>query len=255
MKLYRFVQPTIGISLAALFLTGCSTGAAPRVQTGQHAHTFRRGKAGLNYLLFLPQEYGQKPRKKWPLILFLHGMGERGDEPEDLEIVKVYGPPMIVEREVDFPFIVISPQCPAESYWTAELDNLDALLDEIVATYAVDLDRVYLTGLSMGGYGAWNLALRHPNRFAAIAPIAGGYVHESDAVPENICDLKDVPIWVFHGAQDTTVLPRQSEVMVDALRACGSDVRFTLYPDAEHDSWTETYDNPELYTWLLEHTR
>jgi len=255
MKLCRFLQPTLGLSMAALFLAGCSSSAAPPVQTGQHAHTLRRGNAGLNYLLFLPQEYGQKPRKKWPLILFLHGMGERGDAPEDLEIVKVYGPPMIVEREVDFPFIVASPQCPAESYWSAELDELEALLDEIVATYAVDLDRVYLTGLSMGGYGAWGLALRHPERFAAIAPIAGGYVHGSDEVPESICDLKDVPIWVFHGALDTTVLPRQSEVMVDALRACGSDVRFTLYPDAEHDSWTETYDNPELYTWLLQHTR
>jgi predicted peptidase len=209
----------------------------------------------LTYLLFLPEEYEQRPLTKWPLMLFLHGSGERGDEPEDLELVKKYGPPRFVEDQADFPFIVLSPQCPKDSSWRFLADKLEALLDDIVGSYAVDTRRIYVTGLSMGGYASWNLALRNPDRFAAIVPIAGGYIHGSDAVPENICDLKDLPVWAFHGAMDDLVSPRQSEIMVEALRACGGDVRFTLYPDADHYSWTETYANPELYAWLLEQAR
>jgi predicted peptidase len=253
---WGFLRWVIGGSLMLLSLVGCgSRGAAP-VQRGQHAYVFERGgQRRLNYLLFVPEDYGKGPRKKWPLILFLHGIGERGDGPEELELLKEAGLPMVLEQQADFPFIVLSPQCPTDSYWEFQLDDMDALLDEVTATYAVDPDRVYVTGLSMGGFGTWALALRYPNRFAALVPIAGGYMFESDAIPERICDLKDVPVWVFHGAQDTVVLPRQSEVMVSALRACGGDVRFTLYPDAEHDSWTETYGNPELYAWLLERGR
>ena len=97
--------------------------------------------------------------------------------------------------------------------------------------------------------------MRNPNRFAAIVPIAGGYVFQSDEVPDNMCDLKDVPTWVFHGADDDVVSSRQSEVMVSALQACPGDVRFTLYPGAEHaDSWKQAYADPELYEWLLEQT-
>jgi predicted peptidase len=251
-----FLRRVVGGSLMLLSLVGCgSRGAAP-VQTGQHAYTFERGgQHRLNYLLFVPEGYGKEPRKKWPLILFLHGVGERGDNPEELELLKEVGLPTLLEQQADFPFIVLSPQCPTDSNWESQLDDVDALLDEVAATYAVDPDRVYLTGLSMGGFGTWALALRHPDRFAALVPIAGGYRFGSDATPESICDLKDVPVWVFHGAQDTLVLPSQSEVMVSALQACGADVRFTLYPDAEHDSWTETYGNPELYAWLLEQAR
>lgn len=200
----------------------------------------------LNYLLFLPKGYGSDPKQKWPLILFLHGMGERGD---DLELVKKHGIPKIVEQKEDFPFIAVSPQCPAYSFWTAELESLNALLDEIVAKYAVDTDRIYLTGLSMGGYGTWALAMAYPERFAAIAPICGG------GDPKNISVLKDVPAWVFHGAKDTLVPPEESEKMVNALKGAGGDVLFTLYPDADHDSWTVTYDNPELYEWFLKHSR
>ncbi len=124
-----------------------------------------------------------------------------------------------------------------------------------MANYAVDSNRIYLTGLSMGGFGTWRLALRYPERFAAIVPIAGGYITESDAIPENICDLKDVPIWAFHGAQDTVVLPRQSEIMVNALQGCDGHVRFTPYTGAEHEgSWQLAYADPELYEWLLQQT-
>jgi len=227
--------------------------AATPAQTGQQAYTFEResatGKVRLHYLLFLPQDYQEEIGKRWPLILFLHGLGERGDNLEDLELLKAHGPPRLVEEQPDFPFIVLSPQCPSDSYWGYQLDNLNALLDEVVATCAVDPDRLYLTGLSMGGDGAWALAIRYPERFAALVPIAARG-NEDEA-----CKLKDLPIWVFHGAKDTVVPPSESEEMVKALEECGGDVRFTLYPDAEHDSWTETYNNPELYTWLLQQTR
>jgi predicted peptidase len=224
-----------------------TTGKLP--QTGQHGYTFEVRivrTVHLRYLLFLPEDYGADPNRRWPLILFLHGAGERGD---DLELVKRHGIPKIVERQKDFPFITVSPQCPKGSWWTAEIEALSALLDKIEESYAVDVDRIYLTGLSMGGYGTWHLAMAHPDRFAAIAPICGG------GDPEKACVLKDVPVWVFHGAKDPVVPLEESESMVQALKACGGKVRFTIYPDAEHDSWTQTYDNPELYKWFLRHTR
>jgi predicted peptidase len=205
----------------------------------------------LNYLLFLPEDYGRSPHRRWPLILFLHGAGERGD---DLELVKVHGIPKVVEQREGFPFIAVSPQCPIDSWWSAHIDELDALLNEVTTSYLVDTDRLYLTGLSMGGYGVWHLAAVYPQRFAALAPICGGGPWFA-GFPEKASVLKDVPIWVFHGAQDDVVPLEESERMVDALRACGSDVLFTVYPDAAHDSWTETYDNQELYEWFLQHTR
>jgi len=231
------------------FVVSISAAEAVNTSTGQRAHTFETQitkTVRLNYLLFLPKGYGEKPQQKWPLILFLHGAGERGD---DIELVKKHGIPKIVEKQDDFPFIALSPQCPKSSWWTVELEALNALLDEIVATYAVDTDRIYLTGLSMGGYGAWHLATAYPERFAALAPICGG------GDPEKACVLKNVPVRVFHGAKDETVSPEESEKMVNALKVCGGDVQFTLYPDAGHDSWTKTYDNPELYKWFLKHTR
>jgi predicted peptidase len=200
----------------------------------------------LNYLLFLPQGYGADPERKWPLILFLHGMGERGD---DLALVKIHGIPKIVEQGKDLKFIALSPQCPDSSFWTAETDALNALLDEVVRQYAVDTARIYLTGLSMGGYGTWHLAVAYPDRFAAIAPICGG------GPVKKACRIKDIPVWAFHGAKDPVVSIEESTKMVNALKECGADVRFTVYPDAEHDAWTETYDNPELYEWFLEHMK
>jgi predicted peptidase len=136
------------------------------------------------------------------------------------------------------------------------IDPLNALLDQIQGEYSIDPFRVYLTGLSMGGFGAWEFALRYPTRFAAIVPVSGGYREGSHVVPENICDLKDVPIWVFHGGRDTIVLPFHSEILVEALQACGSDVRFTRYPDAEHeDGFLRAYAEPELFPWLFAQTQ
>lgn len=205
----------------------------------------------LDYLLSLPQGYGAESGARWPLILFLHGIGARGVHPESL---KKHGIPKVVEEREELPFITVSPQCPPRTTWWDHMDALDALLHEVVATYAVDTARSYLTGLSMGGYGTWRLATLFPDRFAAIAPICGGG-SVAYGFPQRVCVLKDVPVWVFHGAQDTTVPLRESEVLVKTLRRCGGKVRFTVYPEAGHDSWTETYNNPALYTWFLEHRR
>jgi predicted peptidase len=180
------------------------------------------------------------------MLLFLHGAGERGS---DLEKVKVHGPPKIVEKQKDFPFIVVSPQCPEDDWWTDKVEVLIHLLDDIVARYNVDTGRIYLTGLSMGGYGSWALAAEHLERFAAVAPICGGgnriMAHR----------LKDIPVWAFHGAKDPVVPLKQSEEMVSAIKALGGDARLTVYPDAGHDSWTETYNNKELYDWFLKHRK
>jgi predicted peptidase len=197
----------------------------------------------LDYLLYLPQEY-EKEGKSWPLVLFLHGAGESG---QDLNKVKVHGPPKLVAAGKEFPFIVVSPQSPGRG-WDAQ--TLNALLDDVMANYRVDKDRIYVTGLSMGGFGTWALAAAYPDRFAALVPICGGG-NSADAKK-----LVHIPIWVFHGAKDNVVPPSRSESIVKALKEAGAkNLKFTLYPDANHDSWTETYNNPEMWDWLLQQKR
>ena len=198
----------------------------------------------LKYLFSLPKDYSNAKKTTWPLILFLHGMGERGD---DLELVKIHGIPKIVKTQEDFPFIAISPQCPIEYVWADKkmLRALESLVLKIIKNYRIDKTRVYVTGLSMGGYGTWALATRRPDLFAAAVPICGG----GDPATVNI--LKNLPIWVFHGGLDKVVLAEESEKMVRALEKAGGKVRYTLYPEAYHDSWTETYDNSALYDWML----
>lgn len=196
------------------------------------------------YWLALPKDYPKQPKKKWPLLLFLHGAGERGNH---LAAVKVHGPLKLIEQGREFPFILVAPQCPANDWWRP--DVLAALLDDIERRYRVDKQRVSVTGLSMGGFGTWSLALEYPDRFAAIAPICGGghwWV---------VSRIKHLPTWVFHGKKDSVVEYARSVEMVTALRQCGGNVKFTTYPNANHDSWTATYNNPELYRWLLRQKR
>jgi len=217
-------------------------------QEGQHAQKFEKEitkTLSCKYLLFLPEGYGQQ-EKRWPLMLFLHGAGERG---YDLNKVKVHGPPKIVETRKDFPFIVLSPQCPENDWWTRKTDMLINLLDDIIAKYDVDTERVYLTGLSMGGYGSWALASEYPDRFAAVVPICGGGNRIMSIF------LKDMPIWAFHGAKDSVVPVEESKDLVEAINARGGNAKLTIYPEANHDSWTETYNYKEVYDWLLEHRR
>jgi predicted peptidase len=223
----------------------------------EEKRTFQHKDTRLNYLLYQPEAAAAATGEGdgWPFILFLHGAGERGDSLADLDRLKIYGIPRLAQRQESFQFIVAAPQCPTELYWPYLASTLHQLIDEVVENSPVDPNRIYITGLSMGGYGTWHLALNYPGDIAAAAPVCGGYIPGSDEVPPNICDMKDLPLWVFHGALDPVVSPRQSEVLVEALKACGSDVRFTLYPEAEHDSWTSAYRTPELYTWFLSHTR
>ena len=196
----------------------------------------------LDYLLYLPKDYDQKD--SWPLMLFLHGAGERGD---NLDLVKVHGPPKLIEEGKSFPFIVVSPQCPRGHWW--QPFELAALLDEIEQNYKVDPDRIYVTGLSMGGFGTWSLMAYQPKRFAAVAPICGG------GDPIFIRLIGAVPAWVFHGGKDGVVPIKRSEEMVEAMKKANVEVKFTVYPEAGHNAWTETYANPELYEWLLKHKR
>ncbi len=215
---------------------------------GQHPQVFEKTLTktfSCRYLLFLPEGYGEK-QYRWPMILFLHGAGERGSY---LKKVKIHGPPKIVENRKDFPFIVVSPQCPPGDRWTKKTEVLIHLLDDIVARYDVDTERIYLTGLSMGGYGTWSLASEYPERFAAIVPICGGGRRFMAMM------LKDVPVWAFHGAKDNVVPVKESEEMVNAVNARGGNARLTVYPNAGHDSWTATYDNQELYDWFLKHRK
>jgi predicted peptidase len=226
----------------------CLHAAPPRPPTGQHPQKFEKHiTLKLDYLLYLPADYNRQTDKKWPLILFLHGSGERGT---DVNLVKVHGPPKVVETEPDSPakqFIIVSPQCPPGQWWN--VGDLDALLDDVIGRYDVDVKRVYLTGLSMGGFGTWDLAMATPNRFAAIAPMCGGGQVDLAA------RLKDLPIWIFHGDADTSVPVRRSEEMFNALQQLKADVKFTKYPGVGHDCWTRSYDNPELYAWFLSHKR
>lgn len=213
----------------------------------QQVQTFSSDKtSSLRYLLHLPPGYGTKRGERWPLILFLHGAGERGT---DIDLLKQHGIPRVVEENPDLPFITISPQCPEGSWWPLHLDELDALVQQATLLYNVDPERIYLTGMSMGGYGTWNMAVAYPDRFAAIAPICGG------GDPDTVCAIQHVPVWAFHGARDNVVLIRESRKMVDALRECGGSVRFTIYPNAGHDSWTKAYQNPRLYEWFMSHRK
>ena len=215
-------------------------------QSGTSGQSFEKTMTktmSCRYLLFLPEGYGQK-QQKWPLVMYLHGAGERGD---NLELIKCNGLPKLVEQNKKFKFIIVVPQCPQGQWWTAKMDTLMALLDDIESNYDVDRDRVYLTGLSMGGFASWAMGCHYPERFAAIAPICGGgdrFFVES---------MKDVPVWAFHGAKDDVVPVERSKEMVDAVNAAGGNAKLTVYPEAGHDSWTQTYDNPALYEWFLSH--
>jgi predicted peptidase len=180
-------------------------------------------------------------------MLFLHGAGERGD---NLDRVKAWGPPKMIEDGHDFGAIVISPQCPSDTWWTDHLDLLVALLDEIEEKYNVDDDRIYVTGLSMGGYGTFALAARQPDRFAAIMPICGGGVY-FDALR-----LTRLPMWVFHGEDDRVVPVEESRRMVEIANSRGGEcARLTVFPDTGHNSWSEAYGSEQTWAWLFEQER
>ncbi len=222
-----------------------TTPGAPR-SAGKFRATVTRELA-LDYLLQLPEGYADAGQagKRWPLLVFLHGAGERGT---DVELVKKHGPPKRIEAGRAFPAIVVSPQCPEGSWWTEE--PVLELIDHLESVHRVDPDRIYLTGLSMGGYGTWHFASKAPDRFAAIIPICGG------GVPYFMRKLKHLPVWTFHGQLDTAVPIQETELLVEALRKAGNEgVKYTIYPELAHDSWTRAYETEELWEWLFARRR
>ncbi len=229
--------------LAAAALAGCVS--IPRMlydtpQTEPRAVTLRDGSI-MRYMQFTPIA---PARGRMPVIVLLHGSGEAGG---DTYAVLANGPWHYAAQHPDFPFIILAPQMEKDGEWPP--DRLDAWLKQAEKGLPVDHRRVYLTGLSRGGQGTWDFAMRYPHWFAAIAPVSA----YSDV--NEPCRLKDIPVWAFHGADDTTVPIAQDQAVVDGARACGVDVKFTVYPDTGHDAWTRTYDDPALYAWFLDHRK
>lgn len=195
----------------------------------------------MQYLLYLPDNYNAEAESEFPLLLFLHGGGESGD---NIEMVKTHGPPSMIEEGHSFPFMVLTPQNPhPRKFWNETA--LISLLDKIQKEYRVDKKQVWLAGLSRGGYGAWRLAIQYPERFAALVAVCG-------ETPDHYAGwLGDMPIWVFHGEEDRTISIRESDEMVAALKKNGNPVRYTKYPNTGHNAWDQAFSNPELYNWLL----
>ncbi len=197
----------------------------------------------LRYLFYSPERDESAIEQTFPLVLFLHGGGEGGS---DIKKVTKHGLPKLIAAGKKFPFYVVSPQNPSEKqFWDDQ--QLIRLVDEVVAHHPIDESRIYLTGLSRGGYGAWRLAIQNPNRFAALVPISGG-----GPVPY-AKRIKHIPTWAFHGQQDSVIPVEESRRMIDALRKAGGKAMLTIYPNAQHDAWTQAYDDPDLYNWLLRH--
>lgn len=233
------------------------------IPTGQHPYT---GTGSLNYLLYIPPDYMTPPQRGWPLVLYLHGLGERGNDPNK---VAAGGLPKLVKQGQNYPFLLLSPQCPADKFWEDLYPDVEKLLNNVTAAYSVDSRRIYLTGVSMGSFGAVGLAQRHPERFAALVPIAGGYTWDPNIpatgyytldpnapIPDQICVLKDTPAWLFHGAQDTVIPYLLSQHIAEKLQSCGGSPLFTLYPDAGHvQSWELAYADSALYNWLMSQSR
>lgn len=202
----------------------------------------------LSYLLFFPKNESQKTDAGFPMILFLHGMGERGSQPFD--VAKIGLPALLKAKSVaeTFPFLVISPQCPDGKCWSAK--QLSEFLDQMLEKYPVDRNRVYVTGLSMGGFGTWALLAERPDAFAAAIPICGG------CDPAKAEKLVSVPIWAFHGDADPIVPPALTRRMVEAIQqAGGTKVRSTFLMAIHHNAWDYVYCNPDVFAWLLEHER
>lgn len=219
-------------------------------------------KVPLKYRLLKPIHY--QAGKKYPMVVFLHGAGERGDD--NMVTLKHAAKELADEtRREKYPCYVLIPQCPKEQKWSdvdwsqesseqpvnpsQSLQSLKELMDEMIDTAGVDKNRVYITGLSMGGYGTWDAIARYEGYFAAAVPICGG------GDPKMVSKFSKLPIWCFHGEADMVVKVLRSREMIDALKKVGSPVKYTEYPDVQHDSWTATYENPDLYQWLFAQQR
>lgn len=203
---------------------------------------------GYKTLVLVPSNTSETVNGKYPAILFLHGIGESGN---DLDMLKQKGFPRVLEGDQQFPFIFIMPQCPSSTEWYyTNADNITAMnlfLDDILSRFPVDPARLYITGLSMGGIGSWYFAIKMPSRFAALVPVAFRGDGWSPA------PAKEIPVWAFHGAKDSVIPIAKAQLLVDQFKAAGGNIRFDPYPNGSHDAstWTATYNNPDLYDWML----
>ena len=227
--------------LSTALFCACAPASAPVRLPGRQT---AQERAGFRYLLHLPETY--ESRADWPVILFLHGAGERG---RDLDLVTREALPRILETLPDFPFVVVSPQEETGRLWTPEA--LGGFLDEVTANYRVDRTRVYVTGLSTGATMALELAIRNSARIAAIAAVS------PTRIPSALCAMKDVPVWIFQNTGDERVPPSRVKKLARELEGCGGsgEVKLTMYPREGHDAWTEAYRSQDLYDWFLKHRR
>ena len=205
---------------------------------------------GKGYLLYLPEGYEADTKKTWPLLLFFHGYGDRGD---NVFLIAKASPFMFIREKGPLPFIIAAPLLTAfEGYSSFPGEYLDGVLAEIQADYRVDPKRIYVTGLSMGGEATWRFALRQPDTFAAIAPLSA-YLDHPDAWPIN--RLKDLPVWAIHGAEDTVIPLTRAQQPAEALKEAGGNVKFSVLEGRDHDVWTDTYSDFNFYDWLLQYHR
>ncbi len=250
-----------------LTMTGsfCSIASAQKVEAGFIKRDIKVAGERYCYQIFVPPHY--TPDEKWPVILFLHGAGERGTDCEHQTQIGL-GPVMRQELET-FPAVVVFPQCRPDSVWIGHMEELALkALDKTIKEFQGDPSRIYLTGLSMGGYGTWYLASRYPKKFAAIAPVCGGIMPPAGRIfPRNAMALipRDkpyetiakkigkTPVWIFHGSADPVILVTESREMNAALKALGGNVKYTEYPGVSHNSWDKAYAEPEFVRWLLSH--
>ena len=241
MRMQRF------LSVLVLLVSVCFGWSAPTPH--QQAHVFDapvpHRRVHLSYLLFLPASYATTPDTRWPLILYLHGGSLRGD---DVERLRIWGLPHKLESEPDFPFIVVSPQCPAGEIWT-DVEAVDALLDQVMRDYRIDAQRIYITGHSMGGRGALYFAYRLPSRFAAALAL-GTY----SPVPAWGGKLAQIPLWLFHGTADAQAPIAETKELVQAIEAAGGHPRFNILEGRDHFI-LDVYDQPDIYEWLLQQKR
>jgi hypothetical protein len=219
---------------------------------GQHPYSSQ--ETSFDLLLYLPGEYGKDPQVTWPLILFLHG----GPNVTSLDWVRTEPIAVQLDGEFKLPIIVASPLHTGEyQHWSQPkvMDELLSLLGELQTLFNINPDQIYLAGFIEGANGVWELGLAHPELFAALAPV-GGYIGYPFIVPENICDLKDMPIWAFHSERDTLVPLNAQQMLVDALKTCGSNtIQFTVLPNASDNIFFTVFADPNLYTWMLEQSK
>ena len=227
----------------------------PNCEERGEVHVACSSEAGFNYWLSLPtaetlSEAGIFTGQPLPLLVYLHGFSHSG---EDLKQVLNGGVAAEIERGRELPLIAVSPQCPSGPTWAApsSLERLSAFVAEMITTYNTDPNRVYLTGCSMGGDGAWALGIAHPEQFAAVVPLASWHLD-----PRGVCALRDVPVWIFQSERDEVVAPRFAERMTAALEACPGNVKTTWYENASHDATSGlAYHEDELYDWMLKQSR